>query len=832
MSTRYGQLAYTSFDAGTGRASGGWQVKQTIGDLDAEDTALLVSGVTTVLTPVEPMPDFPTPEQVSRLPHRLGYRPLGGRGVGYWHTAPAGVDGTGRPGNVFAHVVLDRHPAADRPIQRWRAPGWLCPYGPDQVSSAVLPADPPGLGTAVTKDSVIAFALDTSTWRLGTLLGLLDAVAAALDGGTPVVLGTQSVDSAAQWIGLVSFLMSPGTAQRLAFSTFDRVDQLAAGPPPGQHLTAVPVADLVLLPHGSLVIDETATLSLGEFRGEPHRTSAGQSIDVTAWSAMAQVALLDAGSARRVLDDVERYAARAGDDGLHAAWPMAMSVCEHDEFVDAREEANAVLVAHSPATVTDADVGRTVYGALDALVGTTTADAWNAVRTAPPGRAAHHADVTYVTRAAVDAQWLDQQGPIPMGPRRFGVPLPAEVAAVVGLALDQARPAGAARLLRVVDFLGRLGVTDPRLASAFDAQLATQLADRWQGPAVAHRLADASAPLRVAAAIAALPPSARTDGTVTLDPIVLQWLAHGQQAPRADELSEARPWDETWTRAALRGALAQQAGARDAADRFALLWWLRQCGATTFTELAESSAWDPYELMVAAGDVEALGGAVLPTLLTAPDSPALLDLATRVERSRTDTGARACARVRIFDVTTWLRDGNLEHQEYLTPLWEGAVSYVGAERVDVEFATRLVSIAAAASVHGLPFPASCATLATRETVSTAAVDRVVALVDAGQLNAADVVAAATLREDQDPSVEPDPVGDVVTVAAEKLAATREFEDSEQEAAAAHVLRLAGGSTTEPPDPALLRTHRKAVQRFLARHQDSSGSFASRMWGRR
>ena len=78
----------------------------------------------------------------------------------------------------------------------------------------------------MTKDSVVAFALDTSTWRLATLFGLLDAVAAALDGGAPVVLGVESVDAAAQWIGLVSFLMSPGTAARLNFSTFDRADQL------------------------------------------------------------------------------------------------------------------------------------------------------------------------------------------------------------------------------------------------------------------------------------------------------------------------------------------------------------------------------------------------------------------------------------------------------------------------------------------------------------------------------------------------------------------------------------------------------------------------------
>ena len=96
----------------------------------------------------------------------------------------------------------------------------------------------------MTKDSVVAFALDTSTWRLATLFGLLDAVAAALAGGAPVVLGVESVDAAAQWIGLVSFLMSPGTAAWMNFSTFDRADQLPLARQSHQHLTAVPVADL------------------------------------------------------------------------------------------------------------------------------------------------------------------------------------------------------------------------------------------------------------------------------------------------------------------------------------------------------------------------------------------------------------------------------------------------------------------------------------------------------------------------------------------------------------------------------------------------------------
>ncbi|OOK73725.1 hypothetical protein BZL30_5246 [Mycobacterium kansasii] len=91
---------------------------------------------------------------------------------------------------------------------------------------------------------MVNFAYDTSTWRLTTLFGLMDAVAAAIEGGPPVVLGAESDETAAQWIGLISFLMSPGTARSLNFSTFDRADQLEHAVRIGQHLTAIPRDDL------------------------------------------------------------------------------------------------------------------------------------------------------------------------------------------------------------------------------------------------------------------------------------------------------------------------------------------------------------------------------------------------------------------------------------------------------------------------------------------------------------------------------------------------------------------------------------------------------------
>ncbi|WP_308289857.1 hypothetical protein [Mycolicibacterium mageritense] len=60
-----------------------------------------------------------------------------------------GSDSTGRPGNVFAHVVLDRTPFAApqrRPIEWWRSPQWVRPFGAAAVGRATIADSPPCSG--------------------------------------------------------------------------------------------------------------------------------------------------------------------------------------------------------------------------------------------------------------------------------------------------------------------------------------------------------------------------------------------------------------------------------------------------------------------------------------------------------------------------------------------------------------------------------------------------------------------------------------------------------------------------------------------------------------
>ena len=833
MKIRYGQLAYTSFDKPG--SVGGWQIKEVSGALSAAEAQKLVAGVRTAFDAVDSLPTYPIPQQLERGPRRLAYRRIDAHSAGYWHTVPAGPDNTGRPGNVFAHALLDRDPEAAprcRPIQCWRSPQWLCPYGAAAVARAVLPDEAPRPAAAVTKDSVVAFALDTSTWRLATLFGLLDAVGAALDGGPAVVLGVESTDAAAQWIGLVSFLMSPGTAACLNFSTFDRADQLGLELQSTQHLTAVPVVDLPGIPAGVVVIDETATLSLGELGGEPHRTATGQPIAVTPWSAMAQVVLLEPRSARAVLDDIDRYGAQVEDSALPPAWPMAMAVAAAPEYGDAHAEAHAVIAAHTPRGVAPGSaIGATISGVLNALVGNSTADAWHAVQHAPPGPASEHADLTYVGRAITDDTWLNQLGPIPVGPRRFQPPVPAELSAAVGPALEQARGVSTDQVVRLVDFLMRAGVDDERLSAALRCDVVASLCDPQSGSRLTHRLGQrVGTEARLALAVESLKVIGLRDDSTELSDEVLDWLAEGIVAPEPYELTHAQPGNDIWNRAVLRGVRVQHLGPADAADRCAWLWWLRICGSERFEQAVASGVWEPDGLLAAAGGAPP-GLSVLPTLLGAPDSAALAALASAVLEADAEDTATVCAAIRLFEPRIWVQKRHIE--SYLatySPHVDAALQVLGPDRLHPDFVVRLLTLAVIATIAGQPYPAGCAALAADPAVAAPAVAQVVTLVDDHVIIPAVVLAASLVRTVVEEESKP-PAGSVdrlLAQAAQQIAATRDFTDLDIDDAAELMAKMAGVE----PDGSSLRRNRKLVTKLLARRTEASPSRAARIRGNR
>ncbi|PXW31298.1 UNVERIFIED_CONTAM: hypothetical protein DES50_10564 [Williamsia faeni] len=325
---RYGQLIYTSFDDGSG-TGGGWQVKDQVGDMTVSDVDAMTARIVTKFDVDPPLPQYPTPADIDDRPVRLAYDVIGtGAGV-YWHTVAAGTDGSGRPGNVFAHVVFDdayRAQPALRPIELWGSPDWLRPYGAQEVRAITLHGDHLlRTGGVITVRSVLGFLLNPKIYRLGVFQVLLDAVYDAMAGGRPVVLLT-APGFAVWWIGAVSFFMSPGTSRRFAWTTHDKPDLALADARRGMHLICVP-RDYADLPASDwIVIDAEEDPQLGALGGAGHSPARSAfPVQVSPWSLLAQAALENEHTATRVIQLQDDIAREVGDRDLSPVWPLAMA---------------------------------------------------------------------------------------------------------------------------------------------------------------------------------------------------------------------------------------------------------------------------------------------------------------------------------------------------------------------------------------------------------------------------------------------------------------------------------------------------------------------------
>ncbi len=470
--SRWAQMTYSSFERPSS-AGGGWQVKQTAGELSNNEVDVMRSGVSTRFEAATAIPQFPSRNEIAAFPRRLVFRP-GPAGTGiYWHTTPAGLDGAGRPGNVFAHVLLDRRATehAIRPIELWRSPSWLTPFGQSEVLGATLTdhgQPPPG---PLHRRAVLDFLFDPEHWRLGVLGILLDAVAQASRGGPAVVLGASSPDQGALWIAAISQLTSPGCSGTISFSTLERGDPDGMRDRPGVMVSVIDFSGLDAFTQADdfVVIDERQDPDLGDLHGEPHATQSGVRVPVTAWSAIAGVVLADREVAERALRNLDDIASLVGDHDLDLVWPLAMAVCRmQNELADAVGEATAVIAGASPFSLerSAADLeaaARLVMGGLRPG----TADAWAALDTDKAGVPSLMSTLVlrlYLRRALNDGEWLSQPG---------GVPLPGwinssalrtdpELARDVRLRVSSLAGQGqgqVGRVLGVVDLCLRAGLT-------------------------------------------------------------------------------------------------------------------------------------------------------------------------------------------------------------------------------------------------------------------------------------------------------------------------------------------------------------------------------------
>src|SRR4051794_40914512 len=102
--------------------------------------AQMRAGVSTRLDTLERLDEFPTTAALAARTRRLAFRYDDDGGSVWWHAVEAGKDATGRPGNVFTHsVAMSGLPERLRPIDLWRSPSWLTPFGQTEVAAATLP---------------------------------------------------------------------------------------------------------------------------------------------------------------------------------------------------------------------------------------------------------------------------------------------------------------------------------------------------------------------------------------------------------------------------------------------------------------------------------------------------------------------------------------------------------------------------------------------------------------------------------------------------------------------------------------------------------------------
>lgn len=477
LASRYGQLLYTSWDDGSG-SGGGWQIKEEVGDLSKTERAELTSRVATRFDAGRALPPYPTPDDIAARPARLNYAGLSGTAAGYWHTVDAGKDATGRPGNVAAHVVIDRQtdePSPVRPIQLWGAPQWLRPYGPVEVAAATV-ADFPAPDGRISVASAVHFLTGSGVDRQPVLRVLLDAVADALAGGKPVVLAVDELDNGPRWIAAVSFFMSPGTARRLWWSTYDDPGLAVSEVRRGVHLVVVNRSRLAEMSLRScVVVDETVQPDSSGVLGEMHAV-AGSSIPVSAWSILTEGVLGDEDIAAHLLAEQDRVAAAVGDVGLSPAWPLAVAVRREPSTAEYHADADLVIVDEAPARPITVDWIAAVVA--QSTAATAPADAAEAAR-----RLAKAVERSYgvegaaerlVRMALAEPAWLlgDDVGSIPT--------LAVIDAAAVQPAVEQllASCGGTAAHtvglgVRAAELLSRLGIRDAGLDAVWGAVAST-----------------------------------------------------------------------------------------------------------------------------------------------------------------------------------------------------------------------------------------------------------------------------------------------------------------------------------------------------------------------
>lgn len=461
---RYAGLTYASIAGDHG--AGGWQVHSRSPTLGAEDEALLTDRVVTGFdSHLGALPQFVEPEALAALPVRFSAEP-GGGGTVILHAVQAGTDATGRPGNVFTTVLLDRRPGTPPlPIRLWRSPDLLAPFGAAEVTSAVPRWDVQP-GTGVDASRIAAMVTDPDRWAL--LAVLLDAVAAAAAGGLTVVLRARDQDEAARWIGAVCLLTTPAWSARLRWSLYERADAVDGLRRRGLHLVVVPAAEEPMAWPDVVVLDADEQPALGVLGATDHVTGRGHRVRVTGWSDLVtELFPLDTEDVAGLVQHISSAEGPAAGRG-EPAWWLAAGLLGAPACPPDLAAAAAAMLRGTPAP---AGLGERDLALLDGALGEGLQDVDDLRRALDQvvpedTRSALLAD-RFVLAALRDPSWLDAaRSGAPMTGSASRVDRDAVAAALRAVLTDADGVTLLHRLGSVLDvlrFAGLLDAADPRI---------------------------------------------------------------------------------------------------------------------------------------------------------------------------------------------------------------------------------------------------------------------------------------------------------------------------------------------------------------------------------
>ena len=230
-----GAFSYASFSRSNGR-TGGWGVGSKAGDITREELSELISYVPTTLNNGKTIPDFPSDQQRAELVRRTAVFALTPE-ADKWVTmvsVPAGLDATGRGGNVFTYTAITRTGTPPAPSAVLYSPDIPTPFSIYEVDKVQIPAEIKARGP-LTSDVLLDEFLDGEFRQPDRLppafrsvtpnpdsafnRELVSAMATVLDSSNGFVILVAPDNQAALWIAATA---REAGDDGFGFSTFER----------------------------------------------------------------------------------------------------------------------------------------------------------------------------------------------------------------------------------------------------------------------------------------------------------------------------------------------------------------------------------------------------------------------------------------------------------------------------------------------------------------------------------------------------------------------------------------------------------------------------------